>query len=386
MNSLTATPPPSADTTPTASPTATKSAVSEDWLLKGQVVAGGSMQKVPVASVPFVIGRSESVSLCLSHPTISSRHSELFEVGGTLMLRDLESRNGTFLNGRPVERPQPVRHGDIVQFAELAFFLEQPIARSTPQASMTIGGATIAADAQAHALAVVQFEKLMSTAAVVPHFQPLVTLADRQPMGYELLGRSRLIGLQSPGQMFRAAAQFAQEVELSQMLRVVGTKAAKMLPPQADVFVNTHPAEVGSRALLDSLVMLRDLVPDRRVVLEIHEAAVADPSRLLELRTHLSQLGMGLAYDDFGAGQTRLRELVDVRPDYLKFDMGLIRGLDTADQSKRHTIGSLVAIALDLGVVPLAEGIETEGEHAVCCELGFELGQGFLYGRPVQQV
>lgn len=346
------------------------------------------MQPVPIASKPFVVGRSASAQLSLEHPTVSSRHSELFEVGGTLMLRDLESRNGTFLNGHPVSQPQPLRGGDIVQFAELAFLVEAPVNRTGPVASHTIGGATVSANVQDQALAMMQFEKLMGkqSRAIVPHYQPIVRLAasaaDCTAIGYELLGRSRLTGLESPGQMFRAAARFEQEVELSRLLRRRGTESADVLPPGQTLFVNTHPSEVGSTDLLDSLAVLRDIAGDRPVVLEIHEAAVADPIRLPELKAHLASLGMGLAYDDFGAGQTRLRELVDVRPDYLKFDMGLIRGLDQADESKRHTIGSLVGIARDLGVTPLAEGIETEGEHTACRDLGFELGQGYLYGRP----
>ena len=339
------------------------------------------MQRISLASLPFVVGRSETTSLRLSHPTVSSQHSELFSVGGALMLRDLESRNGTFLNGHAVSTPQPLRPGDIVQFAELAFIVEEDAAVVSSDASMTISSGTIAANVQDQALAVMQFEKLMSSDAIVPHYQPIVSLDDRQPMGYELLGRSRLVGLQSPGQMFKAAAQFEQEVELSRLLRRIGLQKSP-LPSGSTLFVNTHPLEVGSRELLDSLAMLRDLAPDHHIVLEIHEAAVADPVRLPELRRFLGEYDMGLAYDDFGAGQTRLRELVDVRPDYLKFDMGLIRNIDEADESKRHTIGSLVAIALDLGVVPLAEGIETEGEHEACLDLGFQLGQGYLYGRP----
>ena len=354
------------------------------WRLKGQLVPGGPMQRVPVARRPFVVGRSDDVSLTLAHPTVSSRHSELFEIGGTLMLRDLESRNGTFLNGHAVHTPQPLRGGDIVQFADLAFLVEQPVIATQAERSTTMGGSTIAASVQDQALAVMQFEKLLAhdSKAIVPHYQPIVSMGTRQIAGYELLGRSRLAGLESPGQMFEVAARFEQEVELSQMLRELGTRSARLLPETTPLFVNTHPLEVGSQRLLDSLTVLRDLADDRPIVLEIHEAAVADPIRLPELKATLDNLGIGLAYDDFGAGQTRLRELVDVRPDFLKFDMGLIRGLDAADDSKRHTIGSLVAIARDLGVTPLAEGVETEGEHEACVALGFELGQGYLYGRP----
>ena len=77
-----------------------------------------------------------------------------------------------------------------------------------------------------------------------------------------------------------------------------------------------------------------------------------------------------------------MAELTDARPDYLKFDMSLIRGLDQAGPERQKLVQSLVAVTLDLGIVPLAEGIETEGESEVCRQLGFALAQGYHFGRP----
>ena len=91
---------------------------------------------------------------------------------------------------------------------------------------------------------------------------------------------------------------------------------------------------------------------------------------------------MQLAYDDFGSGQARLMELAEVPPDVLKFDIKIVRGLPLASTQSRATVEALVRIARDLGVVALAEGVETEAEADVCRELGFELAQGFLFGRP----
>lgn len=96
----------------------------------------------------------------------------------------------------------------------------------------------------------------------------------------------------------------------------------------------------------------------------------------------LRTLDMQLSYDDFGAGQGRLLELAEVPPDVLKFDMQLIRNIDAASSSRQELLASLVKIAHDLGTKTLAEGVETEAEHAVCLQMGFQLGQGFLYGRP----
>ena len=82
-----------------------------------------------------------------------------------------------------------------------------------------------------------------------------------------------------------------------------------------------------------SLRELRELEPRRPLVLEIHEAAVTCGDEMKQLRAALADLQIGLAYDDFGAGQARLVELVDVPPDYLKFDMKLVQNLESARSS-----------------------------------------------------
>jgi EAL domain-containing protein (putative c-di-GMP-specific phosphodiesterase class I) len=91
---------------------------------------------------------------------------------------------------------------------------------------------------------------------------------------------------------------------------------------------------------------------------------------------------MGLAFDDFGAGQARIAELAEIRPDHLKFDRRIITGLDVADPSRRRFVQSLIQAVHDLGILALAEGIETQGEFEVCRDLGFETAQGFYLGLP----
>jgi EAL domain-containing protein (putative c-di-GMP-specific phosphodiesterase class I) len=117
------------------------------------------------------------------------------------------------------------------------------------------------------------------------------------------------------------------------------------------------------------------------MVLEVHEEAVADSLSMHKLRDQLAALGIGLAYDDFGAGQARLQELVEVPPHFLKLHMSLIRGIDQ-DVTRQELIQALNPVITKLGVQVIAEGIETEQEAGVCLGLGCHLGQGFLFGRP----
>jgi EAL domain-containing protein (putative c-di-GMP-specific phosphodiesterase class I) len=222
----------------------------------------------------------------------------------------------------------------------------------------------------------------MSQQAVVPHFQPIVKLVGRQVVGYELLARSSLSGLEDPAAMFAAAERLNQEVALSVMLRRVGIQAGLQLAGRPMLYVNTHPKELGAPELFHSLEEIRSCAPAQPITIEVHEAAVADERVLLDLRQVARNLDMQLAYDDFGAGQSRLDELARVAPDCVKFDMRLIRDLHQATAERRLVTARLVELVRDLGITPLAEGVECEAEAATCQEIGFELAQGYFFGRP----
>ncbi len=113
---------------------------------------------------------------------------------------------------------------------------------------------------------------------------------------------------------------------------------------------------------MEALQGLRNVSPSQPITLEIHESAATEASKMRGLQSALADLGMKWAYDDFGAGQDRLVQLVEVRPDYIKFDMGLIRGIDQAAAARQTMLETLVKMVLDLGIVALAEGVETAGE------------------------
>ena len=130
---------------------------------------------------------------------------------------------------------------------------------------------------------------------------------------------------------------------------------------------------------------MRERHPDLEIVLEMHEAAVTKPDTMRVLRRELRKLNIGLAYDDFGSGQSRLRDIIDVPPDCLKFDISLIHGIDRAAPKRQEMLASLVRSVRDMGIMALAEGVETQGEHDTVLSMGFNAGQGFFYGRPVER-
>jgi EAL domain-containing protein (putative c-di-GMP-specific phosphodiesterase class I) len=346
------------------------------WFLSGQTSEGEAVRHVPIYSFPFRVGRRTDVSLSLAYRTVSSVHAELFERDSTLVLRDLGSTNGTFVNGVRVIDEHPLAQNDLVQFAELPF-------RVRRQSSET-GAMTVATRVCDYALALVQFDQLMSRRSVIPCFQPVVDLRTGQTIGYEALGRSSVYGLEMPDAMFQAASQLDLQIELSRMFRWEAVRASSGLEKPPHLFLNTHPAELEDPGLIEALQGLRNISPRQPITLEIHESAATDGSKMRILQAALNDLGMKWAYDDFGAGQDRLAQLVEVRPHFIKFDMGLIRGIDQASGARLSMLETLVKMVLDLGIVALAEGVETASEGAACRQIGFQLAQGFHYGKPAR--
>jgi EAL domain-containing protein (putative c-di-GMP-specific phosphodiesterase class I) len=304
---------------------------------------------------------------------VSKRHAQLRLTADGPMVEDLGSTNGTFVNGQQIQRAL-LNTGDIVQFSNNVFrmlFIKPQVA-----------AATMEEGALPWAEAIMQFEQLMQPGGVTPFFQPIVRMDDAGIVGYESLARSPLEHLRNPAIMFSTAAKLGQERQLSEMLRRESVAIAMGLDNPGNLFLNTHPKEVIEPPLVESLRELRQMAPSLDITIEIHEAAIVVPESMLEFRDVLRELNMQLAYDDFGAGQARLDELAQIPPDCLKFDIKLIRDIDKAGEGRRELVRSLVRVVHQLGVTPLAEGVETEGEAAVCRDLGFVLAQGFYFGRP----
>jgi EAL domain-containing protein (putative c-di-GMP-specific phosphodiesterase class I) len=348
--------------------------LDSSWVLESQ--NGASL--LPIARFPAILGRRPNADLCVPEPSVSGHHAEFTCDGRRLLVRDLASTNGTFVNGRRIETtPQSLASGDLLHFGEAMFRVGIRI----PGEGNTINLTRCALDVCDQALALVQFDRLLSARAVTPYFQPIVTAAG-EPFAYEVLGRSPLFGLNTPAPMFRAAATLNKETELSHLLRVEAMKA-RFGAASPHLFLNTHPRELAEvPPLIAALSELRRLAPERTMTLEIHESAAVDAAGMRSLRAALTDLRIGLAYDDFGAGQARLAELVETSPEFVKFDMRLIRGIHAASEAQRKMVGSLVQLVNELGITSLAEGIEAAEELDACRQLGFHLFQGFHCGRP----
>ncbi len=348
------------------------------WFLTRFSADGRPEGMVPIHCTPFRVGRNPGEQLHLPAPCVSKQHAELLLVEDTLVVRDAGSTNGTFVNGSRITGPTRLMTDDLLQFASSVFRVGQ----KAPALTSNPNGRTLAEIPAAWAMELLLFDRLLNERAVTNVAQPIIDLRNHRTHGYELLGRGQVEGLESPQDMFNVATKVDMLPELSTLLRNEAGKAFSVMPVELWYFVNTHPAEVVTSELVASIKELAGIVCGRPVVLEIHECAVTNLAAIHELRAVLKDHGMRLAYDDFGAGQARLLELAEASPDYVKFDMQLIRGIDQSSGKRGQMLGALVNMVHELGILALAEGVETRGEAAACRQLGFDFGQGYYYGRP----
>ena len=344
-------------------------------------------RRIPLHPLPFRIGRRPGLELVLEAESISKVHAEIYADGDELRVRDLQSTNGTFVNGQGIE-DGPIREGDAVHFADLEFTVGAPVVESSDAPTRSDLATTVSLRRRPLGprtpAGAREMQELLRDGAVTIAFQPIVRIPGGAAAAYEALGRGQHPGLpHSPLDLFRIAETLGAEAELSRLFR---KKAVELVRERSDfptLFLNTHPAELALPGLLESLEELRDLAPHQDLALEIHESVLTRPSSLAELRRQLSESNIGLAYDDFGAGESRLLELAEAPPHYLKFDRRFVAGIDQPDlRNRRQLLVSLVAVARDLRVKAIAEGIETGAEATVCEEIGFGLAQGYHFGRP----
>lgn len=360
-----------------------KFATDQRWFLTGCIEHGASVQQFDISTYPFSIGRRADCELALRSRCVSGHHAELVAIGASLILRDLNSTNGTFVNGERLVGECAIDVGDRLQFADTEFAVDAKSAQQQKSVLETLRGTVVEIDSFESLWVISRFEQLMKT-GLFAAYQPIISTDDFNTIhGFEALARSNVKGLERPDQMFSSATQLHKQIPLSHLCRSRAlTASTAYMAESQPLFLNTHPAESLFRDVLPSLEGLRERAPNQRLAIEIHEGAVTCTTEMGRFAAALRDLDIKLAYDDFGAGQTRLRELVEVPPDYIKFDRGLITGLHTAPEIHQDLVRKLVETSKQVGAQALAEGIEEPECAKVCQEIGFDLLQGYLFGRP----
>lgn len=216
-------------------------------------------------------------------------------------------------------------------------------------------------------------------------FQPIYDVASERVWGYEALvrglageGAGAILSKVSPEQRYR----------FDQACRVKAIDLAARLFAQSDdlhLSINFMPNAVyePTACLRATLAAARkSQFPLSSIMFEFTEGeAVTDVAHLRNIITEYRKIGFITALDDFGAGYAGLGLLADFQPDLIKIDMHLVRDVDTS-RARQAILAALLAIARDLDIAILAEGVETEAEFLALKSAGVTLFQGYWFARP----
>jgi EAL domain-containing protein (putative c-di-GMP-specific phosphodiesterase class I) len=214
-------------------------------------------------------------------------------------------------------------------------------------------------------------------------YQPIVSIRDRRVHAYEALLRSDEPSFRGPGDMIEAAEELGRLPDLGRAVRRTVADGADKIAPGVLIFVNLHPADLNDAELCDAASPLSRL--SSRVVLEVTErSSLLGVTALENTLTGLRGLGFQLAVDDLGAGYAGLTSMAQLEPEYVKLDMSLIRGVHT-NATQQKLVRSMASLCQDLGKQVIAEGVEEPAEHQMLVELGCDLLQGYLFGRPSRE-
>lgn len=217
-------------------------------------------------------------------------------------------------------------------------------------------------------------------------YQPIVDMTESTTMGFEALSRGpEGTDFQSPLDLFATAEEGNLAFELDRLCRQKAMENAQGMPAEAKLFVNVLPASIYDPALQGE-GLLRSLekagIRPHQLVFELTETYVIENYALFgDAMRQFTELGINIGIDDIGAGYSGLERIAWLHPKFLKFDIGLIRHVDTS-YVRREMVRALKALADKMGSTVIAEGIERREELETLLELGITYGQGFLLGRP----
>lgn len=211
-------------------------------------------------------------------------------------------------------------------------------------------------------------------------FQPIIAWPERRVFGYEALLRSDEPLMKNPADILDAAERLGRLHELGRTARAHVAAAASAAPEGAKLFVNLHSADLRDEELCSAQAPLSKVAS--RVVLEVTERASLYGVKNVSARVaELKALGFQIAIDDLGAGYAGLTSFTQLEPEIAKLDMTIVRGIDS-DSRRQSIVRSMKRLCDELGVLVVAEGVETPAERDMLAELGCNLLQGYLFARP----
>ncbi len=231
-----------------------------------------------------------------------------------------------------------------------------------------------------------ELDRILNKQLVVPFFQPIYLSPSMEILGFEALSRpSTNTSLSNPELFFKAALAFGVYTDIEKLAWRKAFSEWKRRLGRGKLFLNCTPYFIGNNPMEKEFFASLGVDP-WQVVIELTErTAIHNHDLFVEKLNKLRSLGMQIAVDDVGSGFASLDTVAEVRPDYVKIDLKLIRDIHV-NSLKKNIVQSIISFCRQSNIRTVAEGIEERAELQIVRDLGVDAVQGYLLGKPSPEV
>lgn len=225
------------------------------------------------------------------------------------------------------------------------------------------------------------------------YLQPKVRLLDKKIVGAEALIRWEIEAGKfiPPSDFIPVAEKNGMIISIGEWVLETACKTCLALHQaghtDVHIAVNVSALQLSQNNLLDNVarILERNKIAPESIELEITETLVmSNPEKATENLERLKQMGFTIALDDFGTGYSSLAYLQKLPIDCVKIDISFIRQI-LVSPNDAGMVKTIIDMAHNLGLQVIAEGVEEEGQATLLGELGCDIVQGFLFGRPMPE-
>ena len=283
---------------------------------------------------------------------------------------------------------------DLLRFADIAMYA----AKGAGRGRFCVFDSELADDAAQRLIIAGDLPTAVAQEELEMHFQPIVDLQTGDLLGMEALARwdHPKLGAIAPSRFVSVAETTGLGQQLNQWAiraAIRGVQAlheAGAIPASAYVSINLSAGDLsdhGIESLIERELHAAGLSPEN-LMLEITESSMMkEPVRVIELLRRLRAQGYALAIDDFGTGYSSLAYVRDLPVTALKVDRGFVADIRDAPEALA-IVASIIDLARTVGVIAIAEGVETPQQCALLRSLGCRAAQGWFWARaaPVREL
>ena len=233
-------------------------------------------------------------------------------------------------------------------------------------------------------------EQILGSNGITVLVQPIVRIGpnERSLHGVECLSRGPKGTLfERPDILFDYVRRKKAELPVDRKVIELALQSGSRIPHPFRVSINVHASSLGRDPNFSGYLQQQAAsagVPMSRITIEIVEhAPMWNKPQFLQTVGELQRMGVMMALDDVGAGQSNYHMILDAAPNCFKVDAFIVKGVHS-DPRRRAIIASVTKLASELGGSVVAEGVETELDLVTLTDLGVTFMQGYLFSRPVE--